>query len=196
MRFEPEVAGRLQIPGVCVGLAVTGAGGEILFVEATYMPGKGELKITGSVGDVMHESAQTAVGLVRSRARELGIDPALFSKSNLHIHVPAGATPKDGPSAGVAIVVALTSVLLDRPVPPNLAMTGEITLRGKVLPVGGIKEKTLAAKRAGITHVLLPVQNKKDLVEIPEERLADMKLDPIERIEEVLSIVFGKDVFG
>ncbi|MCZ6569586.1 MAG: endopeptidase La [Deltaproteobacteria bacterium] len=195
VRFEPEVAGRLQIPGVCVGLAVTGAGGEILFVEASRMPGKGQLKITGSIGDVMRESAQTAVALVRSRARELGIDPALFSKSNLHIHVPAGATPKDGPSAGVAIVVALTSVLLDRPVPPNLAMTGEITLRGKVLAVGGIKEKTLAAKRAGITHVLLPAQNEKDLVEIPGDRLADMKIDRIERIEEVLSIVFGKDVF-
>lgn len=195
VRFEPEVTGRLQIPGVCVGLAVTGAGGEILFVEASRMPGKGQLKITGSIGDVMRESAQTAVALVRSRARELGIDPALFSKSNLHIHVPAGATPKDGPSAGVAIVVALTSVLLDRPVPPNLAMTGEITLRGKVLAVGGIKEKTLAAKRAGITHVLLPAQNEKDLVEIPGDRLADMKIDRIERIEEVLSIVFGKDVF-
>jgi ATP-dependent Lon protease len=195
VRFEPEVAGRLQIPGVCVGLAVTGAGGEILFVEASRMPGKGQLKITGSIGEVMRESAQTAVALVRSRARELGIDPALFSKSNLHIHVPAGATPKDGPSAGIAIVVALTSVLLDRPVPPDLAMTGEITLRGKVLPVGGIKEKTLAAKRAGITHVLLPAQNEKDLVEIPGDRLADMKIDRIERIEEVLSIVFGKDVF-
>ncbi|TDJ04502.1 MAG: endopeptidase La [Deltaproteobacteria bacterium] len=195
VRFEPEVTGRLQIPGVCVGLAVTGAGGEILFVEASRMPGKGQLKITGSIGDVMRESAQTAVALVRSRARELGIDPALFSKSNLHIHVPAGATPKDGPSAGIAIVVALTSVLLDRPVPPNLAMTGEITLRGKVLAVGGIKEKTLAAKRAGITHVLLPAQNEKDLVEIPGDRLADMKIDRIERIEEVLSIVFGKDVF-
>ncbi|TDJ01367.1 MAG: endopeptidase La [Deltaproteobacteria bacterium] len=195
VRFEPEVTGRLQIPGVCVGLAVTGAGGEILFVEASRMPGKGQLKITGSIGDVMRESAQTAVALVRSRARELGIDPALFLKSNLHIHVPAGATPKDGPSAGIAIVVALTSVLLDRPVPPNLAMTGEITLRGKVLAVGGIKEKTLAAKRAGITHVLLPAQNEKDLVEIPGDRLADMKIDRIERIEEVLSIVFGKDVF-
>ncbi len=195
VRFEPEVAGRLQIPGVCVGLAVTGAGGEILFVEATRMPGKGQLKITGSVGDVMHESAQTAVALVRSRARELGIDSTLFSTSNVHIHVPSGATPKDGPSAGVAIVVALTSLLLNRPVPPDLAMTGEITLRGKVLPVGGIKEKTLAAKRAGITHVLLPAQNEKDLVEIPEDRLADMKIDRIERIDEVLSIVFGKDVF-
>lgn len=143
----------------------------------------------------MNESAQIAVALVRSRAREIGIDPMLFSTSKLHIHVPAGATPKDGPSAGVAIVVALTSLLLDRPVPPDLAMTGEITLRGKVLPVGGIKEKTLAAKRAGITHVLLPAQNEKDLVEIPTDRLADLKIDRIERIDEVLNIVFGKEVF-
>ena len=194
-RFEPEVAGRLQIPGVAVGLAVTGAGGEILFVEATRMPGKGELKITGSLGDVMRESAQTAVSIVRSRARELGIDPAIFSTSNLHIHVPAGATPKDGPSAGVAIVVALTSLLLDRPVPPDLAMTGEVTLRGKVLPVGGIKEKTLAAKRAGIAHVILPARNEKDLVEIPKDRLADMQIERVERIEEVLSLVFGKEIF-
>ena len=195
VRFEPEVAGRLQIPGVCVGLAVTQAGGEILFVEATRMPGKGELKITGSVGDVMNESAQTAVTLVRTRASELGISPTLFSECKLHIHVPAGATPKDGPSAGVAIVVALTSLLLDRPVPPDLAMTGEITLRGKVLPVGGIKEKVLAAKRSSITHVLLPARNEKDLAEIPKDRLAGLKIDRVERIEEVLSLVFGKDVF-
>ena len=194
-RFEPEVAGRLQIPGVAVGLAVTGAGGEILFVEATRMPGKGELKITGSLGDVMRESAQTAVSIVRSRGRELGIDPAIFSTSNLHIHVPAGATPKDGPSAGVAIVVALTSLILARPVPPDWALTGEVTLRGKVLPVGGIKEKTLAAKRAGIAHVILPARNEKDLVEIPKDRLADMQIERVERIEEVLSLVFGKEIF-
>jgi ATP-dependent Lon protease len=194
LRFEPEVAGRLQIPGVSVGLAVTGAGGEILFVEATRMPGKGELKITGSVGDVMHESAQTAVSLVRSQAKELGIDPDLFGKSNLHIHVPSGATPKDGPSAGVAIVVALASLLLDRPVPADLAMTGEITLRGRLLPVGGIKEKTLAAKRAGLSRVLIPEQNEKDLVEIPDDRLAGLEIHRVERIEDVLSLTFGQDV--
>ncbi|HKC51847.1 MAG TPA: endopeptidase La, partial [Myxococcota bacterium] len=133
--FEPEVAGRVQIPGVSVGLAVTEAGGEILFIEATRMKGKGELKITGSIRDVMRESAMTAVSLVRTYARQLGLDPRLFAESDIHIHIPAGAIPKDGPSAGIAIVTALLSLLLDKPVPPDLAMTGEITLRGKVLPV-------------------------------------------------------------
>jgi len=195
VHFEPEVAGRLQIPGVSVGLAVTEGGGEILFIEATRMKGKGELQITGSVKDVMRESAMTAVSFVRTSAKELRLDPALFAESALHIHVPAGATPKDGPSAGVAIVTALTSLLLDKPVPPDLAMTGEITLRGKVLPVGGIKEKILAAKRAGITHVLIPAANEKDLVEIPPDRISDLKIEPVERIEQVLQIVFGRDVW-
>jgi ATP-dependent Lon protease len=195
-RFEPEVAGRLQVPGICVGLAVTGAGGEILFVEATRMHGKGELKITGLLGDVMRESAETAVSLVRSRARELGLNPELFSTSNLHVHVPAGATPKDGPSAGIAIVVALTSLLLERPVPADLAMTGEITLRGRVLSVGGIKEKTLAAKRAGLSRVLIPAQNEKDLVEIPKDRLVGLEIERVEHVEDVLGLTFGKDVFA
>jgi ATP-dependent Lon protease len=192
--FEPEVAGRLQIPGVSVGLAVTEAGGEILFIEATRMKGKGELKITGSVRDVMRESAMTAVSLVRTSSAQLGLDPKMWGESDIHIHVPAGATPKDGPSAGIAIVTALTSLLLDKPVPPDLAMTGEITLRGKVLPVGGIKEKILAAKRAGITHVLIPAANEKDLVEIPADRISDLKIEPVERIEQVLRIAFGRDV--
>ena len=194
-RFEPEVAGRVQIPGVSVGLAVTEGGGEILFIEATRMKGKGELQITGSVRDVMRESAMTAVALVRTNAAHLRLDPALFGDSAIHIHVPAGATPKDGPSAGIAIVTALASLLLDKPVPPDLAMTGEITLRGKVLPVGGIKEKILAAKRAGVTHVLIPAGNEKDLVEIPPDRIADLKIEPVERIEQVLQIVFGRDVW-
>jgi len=193
--FEPEVAGRLQIPGVSVGLAVTEGGGEILFIEATRMKGKGELQITGSVRDVMRESAMTAVSFVRTSSKELRLDPGLWAESAIHIHVPAGATPKDGPSAGIAIVTALTSLLLDRPVPPDLAMTGEITLRGKVLPVGGIKEKILAAKRAGITHVLIPAANEKDLVEIPPDRISDLKIEPVERIEQVLQIVFGRDVW-
>ncbi len=193
--FEPEVAGRLQIPGVSVGLAVTEGGGEILFIEATRMKGKGELKITGSVRDVMRESAMTAVSVVRTSSVELRLDPSLWGESDIHIHVPAGATPKDGPSAGIAIVTALASLLLDRPVPPDLAMTGEITLRGKVLPVGGIKEKILAAKRAGITHVLIPAANEKDLVEIPPDRISDLKIEPVERIEQVLQIVFGRDVW-
>jgi len=193
--FEPEVAGRLQIPGVSVGLAVTEGGGEILFIEATRMKGKGELKITGSVRDVMRESAMTAVSLVRTSSANLRLDPGLWSTSDIHIHVPAGATPKDGPSAGIAIVTALASLLLDKPVPPDLAMTGEITLRGKILPVGGIKEKILAAKRAGITHVLIPAANEKDLVEIPPDRISDLKIEPVERIEQVLQIVFGRDVW-
>jgi ATP-dependent Lon protease len=194
--FEPEVAGRVQIPGVSVGLAVTEAGGEILFIEATRMRGKGELKITGSIRDVMRESAQTAVSLVRTHARQLGLDPKLFSESDLHIHIPAGAIPKDGPSAGIAIVTALLSLLLDKPVPPDLAMTGEITLRGKVLPVGGIKEKILAARRAGVTHVLIPAANEKDLAEIPAERISNLKVEPVERIEQVARIAFGRDVLA
>ncbi|MFQ5515717.1 MAG: endopeptidase La [Myxococcota bacterium] len=189
-RYEPEVAGRVQIPGVAVGLAVTAAGGEILFVEATRMPGHGELKITGSLGDVMRESVQTAVSLVRSRAHELGLDPEIFGRSRLHVHVPSGATPKDGPSAGVAILVALVSLLLDRALPPDLAMTGEITLRGRVLPVGGIKEKALAAKRAGLSRILLPARNEKDLAEVPADLLRGLEIHRVERIEEVLEIVF------
>ena len=154
------------------------------------MKGKGELKITGSVKDVMRESAMTAVSLVRTRAEELGIDPVVFQESDLHIHIPAGATPKDGPSAGIAIVVALTSLLSNRSVPPDLAMTGEITLRGKVLPVGGIKEKILAAKRAGVERVLIPTPNQKDLIEIPAHQLGDLVIEPVEKIEEVLARVF------
>jgi ATP-dependent Lon protease len=192
--FEPEVAGRLQIPGVSVGLAVTEAGGEILFIEATRMKGKGELKITGSVRDVMRESALTAATLVRASSSSLGLDPRMWSESDFHIHVPAGATPKDGPSAGVAIVTALASLVLDQPVPPDLAMTGEITLRGKVLPVGGIKEKILAARRAGVTHVLIPAANEKDLAEIPADRISDLKIEPVERIEQVLKIAFQREV--
>jgi ATP-dependent Lon protease len=192
--FEPEVAGRVQIPGVSVGLAVTEAGGEILFIEATRMRGKGEVKITGSIRDVMRESAMTAVSLVRTSAPQLGLDPKLFSESDIHIHIPAGAIPKDGPSAGIAIVTALLSLLLDKPVPPDLAMTGEITLRGKVLPVGGIKEKILAARRAGVTHVLIPAANEKDLVEIPADRISNLKIEPVERIEQVARIAFGRDV--
>ncbi|HTO53457.1 MAG TPA: endopeptidase La [Myxococcota bacterium] len=194
VHFEPEVAGRVQIPGVSVGLAVTEAGGEILFIEATRMRGKGEVKITGSIRDVMRESAMTAVSLVRTHAPQLGLDPKLFAESDIHIHIPAGAIPKDGPSAGIAIVTALLSLLLDKPVPPDLAMTGEITLRGKVLPVGGIKEKILAARRAGVTHVLIPAANEKDLVEIPADRISDLKVEPVERIEQVARIAFGRDV--
>jgi ATP-dependent Lon protease len=191
--FQAEIAGRVQQPGVVVGLAVTEAGGEILFIEATRMAGKGQLAITGSVGDVMRESAETAVSVVRDRARELGVDSEIFSKIDLHVHVPAGATPKDGPSAGIAMITALASLLRDRPLPPNLAMTGEITLRGRVLPVGGIKEKILAAKRAGVSRVLIPARNEKDLAEIPAARLSGLTIEPVETIDQVLDLVFGDE---
>ena len=194
VKFEPEVAGRLQIPGVSVGLAVTQAGGEILFIEASRSPGKGRLKITGSLGDVMRESAQTAVALVRTLAPRLGIDTELFTSSDLHIHVPAGATPKDGPSAGSAIVVSLVSLFTNRPVSPDLAMTGEISLRGRVLPVGGIKEKVLAARRAGLSRVLLPEENGVDLADIPESRLAGLDVLPVDTVAELLHHAFGADI--
>ena len=192
-RYEAEIAGRLQIPGVSVGLAWSQAGGEILFIEASRMRGKGRLKITGSLGDVMRESIETAVSLVRSRGKDLGLDPRTF-QDDLHVHIPAGATPKDGPSAGIAIVTALTSLLLDQSVPPDLAMTGEITLRGKVLPVGGIKEKVLAAKRAGVRRVLLPERNRKDLVDIPPDWLEDIEVIAVQTIDEVLRHAFGAEV--
>jgi len=191
IKFEPEVAGRLENPGVAVGLAWTQAGGEILFIEATRMPGSGNLKITGSLGDVMRESVETAVAVVRSRAAEFGVDAEFFTKSDLHVHVPSGATPKDGPSAGVAIVTALTSLLTNRAVPPDLAVTGEITLRGKVLPVGGIKEKVLAAKRAGISRVLLPALNEKDLSDISSAQLEGLEVIRVETIDEALEGTFG-----
>jgi len=195
-KFEPEIAGRLQIPGVSVGLAVTQAGGEILFIEASRSAGSGKLKITGSLGDVMRESAQTAVALVRTLGSRIGLAPELFAASDLHIHVPSGATPKDGPSAGIAIVTALTSLFSNRPVAPDLAMTGEISLRGRVLPVGGIKEKVLAARRAGLSRVLLPEENAKDLVDIPKERLAGLEVIPVATIPEVLHHAFGVDVIA
>jgi ATP-dependent Lon protease len=190
IKFEPEVAGRLQIPGVSVGLAWSESGGSILFIEATRMPGSGTLKITGSLGDVMRESIETAVALVRSRAADLGIAQSVFAESDLHIHVPSGSTPKDGPSAGVAIVTALTSVLTDRPVPPDLAMTGEITLRGVVLPVGGVREKVLGAKRAGLSRVLLPAHNVGDLAALPGDRLEGLEVNGVESIDQVWEAAF------
>jgi ATP-dependent Lon protease len=194
VRFEPDVAGRVQIPGVAVGLGVTEAGGEILFIEASRMPGKGRLKITGSLGDVMRESVQAALSAVRSRAPALGIDPQVFSGSDIHVHVPAGSMPKDGPSAGIAIVSALVGLLKNRSAPPDLAMTGEITLRGRVLPVGGIKEKVLAAKRAAVTRVILPAHNEKDLADIPSSQLAGLKIEFADEVEQVLRLVFGEQV--
>ncbi|MET0689019.1 MAG: endopeptidase La, partial [Methyloceanibacter sp.] len=167
-RFESEVAMRTSVPGVATGLAWTPTGGDILFVEAARVPGNGRLILTGQLGDVMKESAQAALSLVKARASTLGIDPATFEKSDIHVHVPAGAIPKDGPSAGVAMFIALTSLLTGRTVRSDTAMTGEISLRGLVLPIGGLKNKVLAAVRAGITTVMLPERNKKDYEDVPE----------------------------
>jgi ATP-dependent Lon protease len=169
-----------------VGLAWTPAGGDILFVESTRMPGKGELKLTGSLGDVMRESAEAARSWLRGRAGEFGLDTEVFEKSDLHVHVPAGAVPKDGPSAGVAMVTSLASLLTGRSARPTVAMTGEITLRGKVLPVGGIKEKILAAKRAGIERVVVPERNRRDVEEVSAELLEGLALEYVGVIDEVL----------
>ena len=168
-QFESEVAMRTSVPGVATGLAWTPVGGDILFIEATRTPGGGKLILTGQLGEVMRESAQAALSVVKNRAAALGIDPAAFEKSDIHVHVPAGAIPKDGPSAGVAMLLALTSLMTDRTVASDTAVTGEISLRGLVLPVGGIKEKVVAAARAGLKRVLLPARNRKDFEDIPDE---------------------------
>lgn len=184
-QFE-EVVQRTQVPGVAVGLAWTPAGGDVIFVEATRMPGRRELMLTGMLGDVMKESAQAALSYVRSHADELGIDPQLFSRSDIHLHVPAGAIPKDGPSAGITIATALASLMTGRLVRPEVAMTGEITLTGRVLPVGGIKEKVLAARRAGIKTVVLPVDNRKDVEEdVPEDVRKEIEFVFVRNISEV-----------
>jgi len=190
-RFENEVAMRVSVPGVATGLAWTPVGGDILFIEATRIPGKGALILTGQLGDVMKESAQAAMSLVKSQSEALGLDPALFEKSDIHVHVPAGAIPKDGPSAGVAMYTALVSLLTGRTVSHDVAMTGEISLRGLVLPVGGIKEKTVAAHRAGIRTVLLPARNRKDLEDIPESVRKDVEFVWLERVEEATARAFG-----
>jgi ATP-dependent Lon protease len=192
-QYESELALRAGIPGVATALAFTPVGGEILFIESASMPGKGSLQLTGQIGDVMKESAQAAFSIVKSNAGKLGIDAKQFSKSDYHIHVPAGAIPKDGPSAGVAMFTSLVSLLLHKPVRPDVAMTGEITLRGLVLPIGGLKEKILAAKRAGIKTVILPARNKKDLPEVPKEAKKGLKFKFVKNTNEVLKIALGGD---
>jgi ATP-dependent Lon protease len=186
-RFESEIAMRTSVPGVATGLAWTPVGGDILFVEATRVPGRNKLILTGQLGDVMKESAQAALTLVKARARDFDIDPDLFEKSDVHIHVPAGAIPKDGPSAGVAMFVALTSMLTGRTARSDTAMTGEISLRGLVLPIGGVKEKVLAAARAGITTVLLPSRNKKDIEDVPETARNQVHFVWLDRVDDAIA---------
>jgi ATP-dependent Lon protease len=193
IRFEPELAQRTSVPGVATGMAYTPVGGEILFIEASRFPGRGNITLTGQIGDVMKESATAAFTLVRSRAETLGIDPKLLADSDIHIHVPAGAIPKDGPSAGVAMFTALASLLMNRPVHHDVAMTGEITLRGLVLPIGGLKEKTLAARRAGIKQVIVPKRNEKDLPDIPDEVKRSLKWHFVSTIDEVLEVALGAE---
>ena len=189
-RFEGEIAMRTSVPGVATGLAWTPVGGDILFIEATRIPGKGALILTGQLGDVMRESAQAALTLVKSRAAELGIDPSIFEKSDIHVHVPAGATPKDGPSAGVAMFTALVSLLTNRTVRSDTAMTGEISLRGLVLPVGGIKEKVVAAAAAGLTRVMLPARNRRDFDEIPQGARDKLQFVWLERVDDAVAEAF------
>jgi ATP-dependent Lon protease len=186
-RFENEVAMRTSVPGVATGLAWTPTGGDILFIEATRVPGSGRLILTGQLGDVMKESAQAALTLAKSRAASLGFDVNLFERSDVHIHVPAGAIPKDGPSAGVAMFVALASLLTGRTARNDVAMTGEISLRGLVLPIGGVKEKVLAAARAGITTVLLPARNRKDLEDVPEAARNTVKFVWLEQVDDAVA---------
>jgi ATP-dependent Lon protease len=177
---------RTSIPGVATGLAWTPVGGDILFIEAARIPGSGHLILTGQLGDVMRESAQAALSLVKARVSGLGIDPGIFEKSDIHVHVPAGAIPKDGPSAGVAMFTALVSLLTNRTVRSDTAMTGEISLRGLVLPVGGIKEKVVAAARASLSTVILPARNRKDYEDIPEGARDALRFVWAERVEDVI----------
>jgi ATP-dependent Lon protease len=193
-KFFDERAERTMLPGVAIGLAWTPVGGDILFIETSRMPGKGAVEITGQLGDVMKESARAALTFVRSRAAELGIDPKFLAESDVHIHIPAGGIPKDGPSAGVTMFTALVSLLTGRKVKADVAMTGEATLRGRVLPVGGIKSKVLAAHRAGIKTIILPEKNSRDLDEIPEEVKKDLEIVLAADMRDVLDVALEKDI--
>jgi ATP-dependent Lon protease len=189
-RFSGEVRKRTSDPGVATGLAVTPVGGDVLYIEATAMPGEGRLIVTGQLGEVMRESAQAALSWIRSHASDLGLEADWFEGKDVHIHVPAGAVPKDGPSAGIALATALASLALNRPVSEDVAMTGEITLTGQVLPVGGIREKVLAAQRAGVTTVVLPKENEGDLDDLPRDVRKSMKFIPADTIDEVIAAAF------
>jgi ATP-dependent Lon protease len=191
-KFFPETAERINETGIAIGLAWTPVGGDILFIEASKMKGKGSLSLTGQLGDVMKESAQAALSYIRAKCDDLDVEKDFHEKNDIHIHIPAGAIPKDGPSAGITLFSALFSLLSGRKVKSDIAMTGEITLRGLVLPVGGIKEKVLAAHRAGIRKVLMPKKNEKDLVEIPEQIRREMKFHFLENMSDVLDLAFEK----
>ncbi len=180
--------------GIVTGLAWTEYGGEILKIETVTMPGKGRMQITGKLGDVMQESVKAAKSFVRSKCLEYGIIPPLFEKKDFHIHVPEGATPKDGPSAGIAMVTSIVSSITDVPIRKDLAMTGEVTLTGQVLAIGGLKEKLLAAHRAGIKEVLLPKDNEKDLKDLPKKVNEDIKLTLVSNVDEVLKIALIKEL--
>jgi ATP-dependent Lon protease len=192
VKLQSEAKARMTTPGVAMGLAWTPTGGDLLFIEATAMKGKKGLTLTGQLGDVMKESATAALSFIRANAKKLGIEEDYFDLHDIHIHVPAGAIPKDGPSAGVTMLTALVSLLTRKTIRKNLAMTGEITLRGQVLPVGGIKEKVLAAHRAGIKTILLPKWNEKDLVDIPEKVRKDVSFHFLEKMMDVVKIAIGK----
>jgi ATP-dependent Lon protease len=183
-----EIATRTAIPGVATGLSWTPTGGDVLFIEATAMKGSKGFQLTGSLGDVMQESARAALSYVRSRVDDLGLKADFFENSDIHLHVPAGAQPKDGPSAGVTMVTALVSMASRKPILPDVGMTGEVTLRGQVMPVGGVKEKVLAAHRSGLKTVILPKRNEADLEDLPEEVLRDIDFKFVESVDEVLKL--------
>ena len=190
-RFHSEVAERTDTPGIATGLAVTGTGGDVLFIEAASMPGDQALTLTGQLGEVMKESVQIALSYVRSHADDLGIAPGVFKGQQFHVHVPAGAVPKDGPSAGITMVTALASLLSGRPVREQLGMTGEVTLQGKVLPIGGVKQKLLAAHRAGLKEVILPKRNEPDLDDVPESVRSEIDIHLVSTVSEVLSLALS-----
>jgi ATP-dependent Lon protease len=187
-KFWQESAERTAVPGVATGLSVTGAGGDVLFIEATHMRGKEGFVLTGQLGDVMKESARIALSYVRGHAPDLGVDEERFTDREFHVHVPAGAIPKDGPSAGITMTTALTSLLTGRPVKHTVGMTGEVTLQGRVLPIGGLKQKVLAAHAAGLTDVIIPERNRADLDDVPEEVRNEMAFHPVMTIGEVLDL--------
>jgi len=190
-RFTPESAERTATPGVATGLAVTGAGGDVLFIEAIAMDGEPGLTLTGQLGDVMKESAHIALSYLRSHGRELGLDPNVLAGKRIHLHVPAGAVPKDGPSAGITMVTALASLAAGRPVRPEFGMTGEVTLAGRVLPIGGVKQKLLAAHRAGLTEVIIPARNEPDLDDLPQEVRDVLKVHVLADVADVLKLALA-----